>query len=211
MKSVFRPSSFNSPLLHHNNNNNNNNPSLTNNLQPLNPSQCLHTGTPSANASSSPSQLSLRRPFRTNPVVSSSSLEATQVSCRAPSQLIAIAQRHLPPPAILTTSPGVGKELCNILYQHNGTVYLAGRSQGKADTAIEEIKKNHPSSDGRLEFLHVDLADLTTIKKSAEDFMKREQRLDVLTNSTFLSSQPCISFHHSKKRHSTTLPPKPRS
>ncbi|KAM0712494.1 hypothetical protein Q7P37_011591 [Cladosporium fusiforme] len=77
---------------------------------------------------------------------------------------------------------GVGKELCNILYQHNGTVYLAGRSQGKADSAIEEIKKNHPSSDGRLEYLHVDLADLTTIKKSAEDFMRREQRLDVLTN-----------------------------
>lgn len=78
---------------------------------------------------------------------------------------------------------GVGKELCKILYQHNGTVYLAGRSQSKADSAIEEIKQAHPSSDGRLEFLHVDLADLPTIKKSVEDFMNREQRLDVLTNS----------------------------
>ena len=80
-------------------------------------------------------------------------------------------------------STGVGKELCKILYQHNGTVYVAGRSQSKADAAIAEIKQAHPISDGRLEFLHVDLADLPTIKKSVEDFQKREQRLDVLTNS----------------------------
>jgi len=32
--------------------------------------------------------------------------------------------------------------------------------------------------------LHLDLADMTTIKKSADEFMKKEQRLDVLTNST---------------------------
>ena len=81
--------------------------------------------------------------------------------------------------------PGVGKELCKILYQHNGTVYVAGRSQSKADSAIEEIKQAHPNSDGRLEFLHVDLADLPTIKKSVENFQSREQRLDVLTNSMF--------------------------
>ena len=73
--------------------------------------------------------------------------------------------------------------MCKILYQHNGTVYVAGRSQSKADSAIEEIKQAHPNSDGRLEFLHVDLADLPTIKKSVEDFTQREQRLDVLTNS----------------------------
>lgn len=77
----------------------------------------------------------------------------------------------------------MGKELCKILYQHNGTVYVAGRSQSKADAAIAEIKQAHPNSDGRLEFLHVDLADLPTIKKSVEDFQNREQRLDVLTNS----------------------------
>lgn len=87
---------------------------------------------------------------------------------------------------VLTCPLGVGKELCKILYQHNGTVYVAGRSEDKYKTAAEEIKKAHPSSDGRLEFLHLDLADMATIKKSAEDFMKREQRLDVLTNSTCL-------------------------
>lgn len=77
---------------------------------------------------------------------------------------------------------GCGKELSKILYGKNATVYVAGRSEEKGKNAIEEIKKTHPSSDGRLEFLKVDLSDLNTIKGSAEEFMRREQRLDVLTN-----------------------------
>ena len=78
---------------------------------------------------------------------------------------------------------GVGKELCKILYQHNGTIYVAGRSESKAKSAIDEIKGLYPSSDGRLEFLHVDFADMPSIPKAAQDFLGREQRLDVLTNS----------------------------
>lgn len=85
---------------------------------------------------------------------------------------------------------GVGKELSKILYQRNGTVYVAGRSKGKADCAIEEIKRAVPSSDGRLDFLHVDLADLLTIKGSVEEFMRREQRLDVLTNNAGVMTPP---------------------
>lgn len=78
---------------------------------------------------------------------------------------------------------GCGKELAKIVYQRNGTVYLAGRSQGKADAAIKELKAAHPDSKGRLEPLIVDLADFTTIKPAVEDFMRKEQRLDVLTNN----------------------------
>lgn len=85
---------------------------------------------------------------------------------------------------------GCGKELSKILYSRNATVYVAGRSEEKANNAIEEIKKAHPSSDGRLEFLKVDLSDLTTIKGSAEGFMKREQRLDVLTNNAGVMNPP---------------------
>ena len=85
---------------------------------------------------------------------------------------------------------GCGKELSKILYSKNGTVYVAGRSQEKADRAIDEIKKAVPSSDGRLEFLKVDLADLTNIKASADDFLKREQRLDVLTNNAGVMTPP---------------------
>lgn len=85
---------------------------------------------------------------------------------------------------------GVGKELCTILYGKNATVYLAGRSEEKANKALAEIKSAHPSSDGRLEFLHLDLSDLPTIKPAAEAFLRREQRLDVLTNNAGVMMPP---------------------
>lgn len=85
---------------------------------------------------------------------------------------------------------GCGKELCKFLYQKNGTVYIAGRRKEAADSAMKEIKEFAPSSDGRLEFLHLDLSDLPSIKNSAEDFMKREQRLDVLTNNAGVMTPP---------------------
>ena len=67
---------------------------------------------------------------------------------------------------------GCGKELSKILYEKNAVVYIAGRSQEKFDNAVDEIKQTHPSSDGRLEFLKVDLADLSSIKPGVEGFLK---------------------------------------
>ncbi|KAK4506270.1 hypothetical protein PRZ48_004235 [Zasmidium cellare] len=75
---------------------------------------------------------------------------------------------------------GVGYQLCQILYSRNGTIYVAGRSKGKANSAIARIQEGDPSSKGRLEFLELDLGDLTTIKPAAEMFLSKESRLDVL-------------------------------
>lgn len=85
---------------------------------------------------------------------------------------------------------GCGKELCKFLYQKNGTVYIAGRRKEQADSAMAEIKQAAPTSDGRLEFLHLDLSDLSSIKASAEAFLQREQRLDVLTNNAGVMTPP---------------------
>jgi len=85
---------------------------------------------------------------------------------------------------------GVGLELSRILYSRHGTVYIAGRSSTKGHTAIESIQSQHPSSDGRLEFLSLDLADLSTIKPSVDDFCRRERRLDVLTNNAGVMTPP---------------------
>ena len=89
---------------------------------------------------------------------------------------------------------GCGRELAKILYQRNGTVYLAGRTKAKGDTAIKDLKAEYPKSTGRLEFLQLDLADLTTIKASVEDFVKRESRLDVLTNNAGVMVPPVGSL-----------------
>ncbi|KAI4113234.1 MAG: hypothetical protein LQ338_008213, partial [Usnochroma carphineum] len=63
-------------------------------------------------------------------------------------------------------SSGVGLELCALLYQAGGTVYLAGRSESNAHAAISNIKARRPapSSPGELDFLFLSLEDLTTIR-----------------------------------------------
>lgn len=78
---------------------------------------------------------------------------------------------------------GVGCALTKILYSKNGTVYIAGRNAEKADAAIRNIRKAHPLSRGKLHFLQLDLADLSTIKASTEELLSKESRLDVLVNS----------------------------
>lgn len=87
-------------------------------------------------------------------------------------------------------SAGVGKELTRLLYSLNGTVYLAARSKERANAAISWIKETHPTSQGRLEILHLELADLDSIKPAAEDFLAREKRLDVLFNNAGVMIPP---------------------
>jgi len=85
---------------------------------------------------------------------------------------------------------GCGFELAKILYQHNATVYIAGRSQEKGEKALADLKRQFPNSKGKLTFLKLDLADQSTIKKSAEEFMSKESRLDVLTQNAGVMVPP---------------------
>lgn len=78
---------------------------------------------------------------------------------------------------------GLGKELSGILYSKNAKVYVAARSEAKAQVAIDSIKAAHPQSKGVLVYLHLDLADLSAIKSSVDEFLLRETRLDVLFNN----------------------------
>ncbi|KAI0977226.1 hypothetical protein F4678DRAFT_412208 [Xylaria arbuscula] len=78
---------------------------------------------------------------------------------------------------------GVGKQLAQMLYSKHAKVYIAARSEAKANAAIDEIKSAEPSSEGELVFIKLDLADLTTIKASAQEFLQREKQLHVLFNN----------------------------
>ena len=73
--------------------------------------------------------------------------------------------------------------MARILYSKNAKVYIAARSEDKANKAIEGIKNATPSSTGALVFLRLDLSDLTTIKASTENFLSRERKLHVLFNN----------------------------
>jgi retinol dehydrogenase 12 len=81
---------------------------------------------------------------------------------------------------------GIGYQLTKLVYDKNAIVYIAGRRESEGLRAIEEIQTSHPNSKGRLEFLFLDLADLATVKKCAEEFLKKEKRLDVLWNNAGL-------------------------
>lgn len=87
-------------------------------------------------------------------------------------------------------SGGLGKELAAILYQHNAKVYLAARSESKTAEVIKEIQSAHPNSSGELLFHPLQLDDLTTIKTSAQQFLARESRLDVLWNNAGVMVPP---------------------
>lgn len=81
---------------------------------------------------------------------------------------------------ITGANSGVGYELAKLLYQKNGTVYIAARSASKINAAIESIRHEFPSSTGRLAGITIDLSDLRTVGPAARDFLSKETRLDVL-------------------------------
>lgn len=85
---------------------------------------------------------------------------------------------------------GVGYELSKILYRKNGTVYIAGRDPEKGAKAVSALRADCPSSVGRVEFLPLDLADLSSIKVSADLFKSKEDRLHVLTNNAGVMRPP---------------------
>ncbi|KAI0382804.1 short-chain dehydrogenase [Hypomontagnella monticulosa] len=85
---------------------------------------------------------------------------------------------------------GLGKEVAQILFSKNATVWVAVRSEEKGRNAIQSIREAYPSSTGKLELLHLDLSDLTTIKKSAETFLANESRLHVLYNNAGVMIPP---------------------
>lgn len=108
-----------------------------------------------------------------------------------------LTEKNLPGQAgkvfiITGATSGVGLELATILYRAGGKVYIAGRSAASAQKCIEHIKASSTSkSPGQLEFLPLELDDLSTIKSSAEFFMKKETKLDVLWNNAGVS-QPAL-------------------
>ncbi|KAJ2984613.1 hypothetical protein NUW58_g5966 [Xylaria curta] len=85
---------------------------------------------------------------------------------------------------------GLGKELTKILYAKHAKVYVAARSETKAKAAIEDIRHLYPTSKGDLVYLYLDLSNLATIKKSADNFLAKEQRLDVLWNNAGVMIPP---------------------
>jgi NAD(P)-dependent dehydrogenase (short-subunit alcohol dehydrogenase family) len=87
---------------------------------------------------------------------------------------------------------GLGFELCTILAQAGGKVYLAGRSEEKTQAVIAKVKALPAIASPAVEivFLPLSLDDLTTIKPAVATFTAAESRLDVLFNNAGVSNPP---------------------
>jgi NAD(P)-dependent dehydrogenase (short-subunit alcohol dehydrogenase family) len=78
---------------------------------------------------------------------------------------------------------GVGFEIVKILYLKGAKVYMASRSKEKAEAAIQAILALPHDTTGQINYLHLDLSDLASVKEAAQEFAQQEERLDVLWNN----------------------------
>lgn len=99
---------------------------------------------------------------------------------------------------------GIGLALVKLLYPKGAKIYLACRSEERAKAAMKEVMEeynnkanadttrdnNDNNKPGTLEYMHLDLDDLTTIKASAASFAARESRLDILWNNAGIAGSP---------------------
>lgn len=85
---------------------------------------------------------------------------------------------------------GIGFELAKILYARGGTVYITGRTDEKAKKAVQDIQASVGERDGQIDYIILNLDDLASIKESAETFMAKESKLDVLWNNAGVAQPP---------------------
>ena len=88
------------------------------------------------------------------------------------------------PPAHHHPSSGLGLETVKALARNGAKVYLAARNRQRGLDAIERIKAAGLSpGNGEIELLELDLAAPKLAKTAAEEFLRREKRLDILVNN----------------------------
>lgn len=73
---------------------------------------------------------------------------------------------------------GIGKETVRALLAHNATVYLAARSESKANEAIRELMVQTGGREAI--FLELDLANLESVQRAVKVFAAREKELHML-------------------------------
>ncbi|MBX3006851.1 MAG: SDR family oxidoreductase [Melioribacteraceae bacterium] len=79
---------------------------------------------------------------------------------------------------------GIGKEATKQLAKLGAKVYMACRSLNSANEARKEIVKE--TGNQNVFVMHLDLANMNSVKSFADEFKKRESKIDVLINNAGL-------------------------
>ena len=82
-----------------------------------------------------------------------------------------------PPPSSrrISGNAGLGFELIETLYCKGAEVYIASRTHSKTEAAIKIIGSTSAPTPGEVKFIHLDLSDLNTVRRSTGDFAAQEQ------------------------------------
>jgi len=90
---------------------------------------------------------------------------------------------------------GIGYATIQHLVRRGAKVYMGARNESKADAAIEQLTSEGLGS-GSVHYFNVDMSDPIKAKAAAEEFLKKEERLDVLVNNAAKTLIPYAKSHH---------------
>ncbi|KAJ7323334.1 NAD-P-binding protein [Mycena albidolilacea] len=88
---------------------------------------------------------------------------------------------------------GIGYATIQMLARKGAKVYMAARDEGRATAAIKQLQ-SEDIKDGSVHWHKLDLSDPRAAHKSAEEFLRKEQRLDILVNNAASSGTPPFSL-----------------
>jgi retinol dehydrogenase 12 len=76
---------------------------------------------------------------------------------------------------------GIGRAMVEALAARGGQVVLAARSEERTRPVLDGIRARRPSA--AVEFLHVDVSDLASVRRAAATYLATGRPLDVLVNN----------------------------
>ena len=86
------------------------------------------------------------------------------------------------------STSGLGLETARVLAMRGARVIVAARSETKARRVMRELE--HEDQGAQLEFHHLDLSNLASVRGFAEWFLERDSALDLLINNSGIMNVP---------------------
>ncbi|XP_051980759.1 dehydrogenase/reductase SDR family member 13 [Xyrauchen texanus] len=106
------------------------------------------------------------------------------VTVLKPSKCQSTAKLHGKTVIVTGANTGIGRATALDLASRGARVILACRDENRAQAAVTHIQKETGNKD--VLYMHLDLASLLSVRTFAENFLKRESRLDILINNAGL-------------------------
>ena len=99
--------------------------------------------------------------------------------------------------AIVTgANSGIGYEMARALAHKKAMVILACRNMDKGEAAVRQIAQEYPEA--KAEHLRLDLSDLASVRRFADQFISHYDRLDLLINNAVPEPPRIVNFNHKR-------------